>query len=226
MVETIRVCEIEVLMTDIQAFSSLTMRPKKTRTPLFHFNPLDELSNTEDFLDFDENTSSKDENEDFSIEDLFNDLKMHEEAFPTAKSISSLPSTIRRKQIVIKEPDDSSKIYFDYRSKKRKPLPFRSGSCTPRSILKKEPSLCHTHLYEEVEGDHLSPLPDDPPSRPQIQPMRLFPPCNEFQPRRISRLPPVKRRQKLPSLHHTDSRSCLLSWPSRLRQKIFHEDDR
>ncbi|XGW26125.1 hypothetical protein V3C99_007048 [Haemonchus contortus] len=211
-------------------FSSLTIRPKKPRTPLFHTNIVDELSNTEDFLDFNESISSRDENEDVSIDDLFNALKMQEESFPPPNSNSSLSSTIRRKQIVIKEPDDSSKIYFDYRSKKRKPMPFRSDTNTPRSILKKVPSLCHTHLYEEVEGDHLSPLPDDvrpqPPRRPQIQPIRLFPPCSEFQPRRLNRFPPVKRRQKLPSLHHTDSQSCLLSWPSRLRQKIFHEGDR
>ncbi|VDO84641.1 unnamed protein product [Heligmosomoides polygyrus] len=164
------------------AFSSLTFRPKKSRPPLYHFIPVDEHSNTEDFLDFDESTSSRDGSEDVSIDELFNAMKIYDENFSTNKSMSSLPSTIRRKQIMIKEPDDSSKIYFDYRSKKRKPLP---------SILKKGPSLCHSHLYEEVDGDYLSPPPDDvrpePPVRPFIQPIRLFPPCCEFQPRRMNR---------------------------------------
>ncbi|WKY07646.1 hypothetical protein Q1695_007253 [Nippostrongylus brasiliensis] len=176
-------------------FSSLKVRPKKSRPSLFDFNPLDEdLSNTEDFLDFNESASSVDENGNVGIEDLLNALKMHDDTYPVTKSISSLPSTTRRKQIIIKEPDDSSKIYFDYRSNVRKPFPSFSRSCSrnvPRSILKKEPSLWHSHLYEEVEGDHLAPLPDDvrpqPPCRPLIQPIRLFPPCNEFQPRRLNR---------------------------------------
>ncbi|VDL80849.1 unnamed protein product [Nippostrongylus brasiliensis] len=44
-------------------FSSLKVRPKKSRPSLFDFNPLDEdLSNTEDFLDFNESASSIDEN--------------------------------------------------------------------------------------------------------------------------------------------------------------------
>lgn len=46
---------------------------------------MDEHSNTEDFLDFDESTSSRDGSEDVSIDELFNAMKIYDENFSTNK---------------------------------------------------------------------------------------------------------------------------------------------
>ncbi|KHJ87782.1 hypothetical protein OESDEN_12433 [Oesophagostomum dentatum] len=53
--------------------------------------------------------------------------------------------------------------------------------------------------------------------------MRLFPPCNDFQPRKMerSRAPPVRKRQKMPSFHQTEQESATKSWSSLLRKKLF-----
>ncbi|KAK6751943.1 hypothetical protein RB195_003388 [Necator americanus] len=209
------------------AFSSLAIRTRKPRPSLIDLSRSEAPQNTEDFLNFDEGSSMKDQN-DVSIDDLFNAIKLQEDHISTEESISAAIATMPRKQIVIKEPDDSSKIYFDYRSKKRLPLPFRTCNSTPpRPILKKEPSLSFIHLYEEIDGDHLSPLPDDVrpkiPNRPLVQPMRLFPPCNEFQPRKINRCRTnsIRKRQKMPSFHHKEPEPVTSSWSCRLRKKLF-----
>ncbi|KAL6737254.1 hypothetical protein Aduo_010913 [Ancylostoma duodenale] len=212
------------------AFSSLAIRTRRSRPPLINFNRPEEPQNTEDFLNFDESPPAERQNDDVSLEDLFNAVKLQDDSFPISDGTSSVSSTNRRKQILIKEPDDSSRIYFDYRTKKRLPLPFLNRGSKPRSILKKEPSLSFTHLYEAIDGDHLSPLPDDVrpviPNRPAVQPMRLFPPCNQFQPRRMdtrrTQTPPtVKKRQKMPSLHSMDQHPVNLTWSRRLGNKLF-----
>ncbi|CAJ0604035.1 unnamed protein product [Cylicocyclus nassatus] len=208
-------------------FSSLAVRTRRRRPSVLNFDSPEEPQNIEDFLDFEEKASEKARNDEVSIEELFNALRMQDDFLPTKDGTASVASTIRRKQISIKEPDDSSKIYFNYHTKKRLPLPFIKRSSKPRSILKKEPSLSFTHLYEEIDGDHLSPLPDDVrpvvPTRPDVQPMRIFPPCNDFQPRKMEkcRSSTLKRRQKIPTLHHAEQESAAPSWSSRLKQKLF-----
>ncbi|KIH48261.1 hypothetical protein ANCDUO_21672 [Ancylostoma duodenale] len=117
------------------AFSSLAIRTRRSRPPLINFNRPEEPQNTEDFLNFDESPPVERKDDDVSLEDLFNAVKLQDDSFPISDGTSSVSSTNRRKQILIKEPDDSSRIYFDYRTKKRLPLPFLNRGSKPRLVI-------------------------------------------------------------------------------------------
>eukprot|EP00081_Caenorhabditis_elegans_P013111 NP_492027.1 Uncharacterized protein CELE_K07G5.4 [Caenorhabditis elegans] len=107
-------------------------------------------------------------------------------------------------------PKPTSTIYYhDISSSEASPPPPRPSitrtESVPRSILKNSSSFA---IYEEIYGDHLTPPPID--IRPQlpvrpIMAFQQFPPCTTFQPRLIQRLPSVRRRKKMPSLHHSTS---------------------
>ncbi|CAD6191983.1 unnamed protein product [Caenorhabditis auriculariae] len=148
-----------------------------------------------------------DEFEEEDMAELFDQLEFDDQQPSTSSA------NFRQKKLLIKEP--SSKIYYDEEenSEAQPPLMNRPESAPrPRSILKKGPSFAG-HIYEEIEGDHLTPIPEDIrpelPVRPFLQPLRFFPPCNFFQPRQ--RYPSIRRRKKMPSLHHSQSLASYFS---------------
>ncbi|CAB3407372.1 unnamed protein product [Caenorhabditis bovis] len=123
---------------------------------------------------------------------------------------SSVDQTTVRKRLHIKEPD--FKIYYhdesffsspsSSNSPPPKPVLSRAESA-PRSILKNCSSF---PVYEEIYGDHLSPPPVDiRPKLPDRPPTVLSPTTTTTTSRYAHRLPSIRRKKKLPSLHHSTS---------------------
>ncbi|CAI2311160.1 unnamed protein product [Caenorhabditis sp. 36 PRJEB53466] len=137
---------------------------------------------------------------------LFDMMQVDEQVPSTSNSSNSACS--RRKRLLIREPT-STIYYHDISCSEASPPPPRPSltrtESVPRSILKNSSSFA---IYEEIYGDHLTPPPMDIrpqlPDRP-IMAFQQFPPCTAFQPRLPQRLPSVRRRKKMPSLHHSTS---------------------
>ncbi|CAP37469.2 Protein CBG20464 [Caenorhabditis briggsae] len=135
---------------------------------------------------------------------LFDMMQVDEQIPSTSHSSNSNDS--RKKRLLIREP--TSTIYYHDVSSSEAPPPrpfLQRTESVPRSILKNSSSFA---IYEEIYGDHLTPPPIDIrpqlPERP-IMAFQQFPPCNTFQPRLPQRMPSVRRRKKMPSLHHSTS---------------------
>ncbi|CAI4222132.1 unnamed protein product [Auanema sp. JU1783] len=157
----------------------------------------------------------------YDLEELFDDLEIQQMNY---ESSSSPDNTLKRKKFLIKEPDDSSKIYFnEHFSRVQNVVPAKG--LKPRSILKKKPSLLHSHIYEEIENDHLCPIPDDvrpaPPARPTVLPIRIFPPCQTFQPRRLDprHISSSRRNHSAPEVKRTTSFSFSFFTLNRKKKK-------
>ncbi|EGT50205.1 hypothetical protein CAEBREN_12208 [Caenorhabditis brenneri] len=139
------------------------------------------------------------------------DMMQVDEQLPSTSSTSNHSGSCsnRKKRLLIREPT-STIYYHDISSSEAPPPPPRPSlartESVPRSILKNNTSSFA--IYEEIYGDHLTPPPTDIrpqlPDRP-IMAFQQFPPCTTFQPRLPQRLPSVRRRKKMPSLHHSTS---------------------
>ncbi|EFO98734.1 hypothetical protein CRE_26819 [Caenorhabditis remanei] len=134
------------------------------------------------------------------------DMMQVDEQIPSTSSSNSNDSRLKKRLLIREQP--TSKIYYhDISTSEATPPPRPTLTRTesvPRSILKNSTSFA---IYEEIYGDHLTPPPTDIrpqlPDRPILMAFQQFPPCTTFQPRQ--RLPSVRRRKKMPSLHHSTS---------------------
>uniref|UniRef100_A0A1I7U4H9 Expressed conserved protein n=1 Tax=Caenorhabditis tropicalis TaxID=1561998 RepID=A0A1I7U4H9_9PELO len=127
------------------------------------------------------------------------DMMQVDDQIPSTSHSSRSTDSNRKKRFMIREPT-STIYYHEEATPPPRPSLMRTES-VPRSILKNSSSFA---IYEEIYGDHLTPPPIDIrpqlPDRP-IMAFQQFPPCTTFQPR----LPSVRRRKKMPSLHHSTS---------------------
>ncbi|PAV67427.1 hypothetical protein WR25_19476 [Diploscapter pachys] len=154
---------------------------------------------------------------------LFDSLEVDQNEDSLALTENS--TLLRRKKLQIRET--TTKIYYPHEEQRAHTLdPKRlkkeqkqrksmlSGTTSlPRPILKKGPTPFVCHIYEEIEGDYLDPMPGDirpdVPPRPYAQPINVFPPCSTFQPR-VNRFPSMRKRKKIPSLHKSNSFATFL----------------
>ncbi|PAV62334.1 hypothetical protein WR25_16727 [Diploscapter pachys] len=154
---------------------------------------------------------------------LFDSLEVDQNEDSLALTENS--TLLRRKKLQIRET--TTKIYYPHeeqrahtldpkrlkKEQKRRKSMLPETNSLPRPILKKGPTPFVCHIYEEIEGDYLDPMPGDirpdVPPRPYAQPINVFPPCSTFQPR-VNRFPSMRKRKKIPSLHKSSSFATFL----------------